>query len=168
MTGIAIFMIVQLLYIIRHIRLFEYHTKNQSQLKLIISIVSGLLIFSFNGYFIYYLWKILVQKGLFIPVLIYSIIISISLYIAILIFIYNKKYKTNTLFILSGMSFFYISDLNIIISLLFKGDYFTSYTRILIWIFYMPAILFLALSGYNWTYSSTSCRWCFEKPEIFV
>jgi hypothetical protein len=171
-VGIGIFLFVQIVYIVRHARGFVWN-KNE--------IISGLLVFGAIGAIFLYIQKGLREAGLFWPVLIYSLILAASLWLAIGT-IWRKFFpRTMDWFIAGGMFLFFLCDANVGLASSLAKDGMTlfysifeiqgevagpatnpvaieipyslrSIAGILVWLFYLPAQFLLALSGYTVAY----------------
>jgi hypothetical protein len=167
--GIGIFFFVQLIYIIRHVRGFSWNRKE---------IISGLIVSVAIGSIFVYIQNGLREAGFFWPVLIYSLILAASLWLAIGT-IWRKFFpRTMDWFIAGGMFLFFLCDLNVGLASSLQKDGMTlfysifeiqgeitgpatnpvaieipytlrSIVGILVWFFYLPAQFLLALSGYK-------------------
>lgn len=138
-VGILAFCIVQILYIIRHTENSGKKIRVKSLIAL--TLVPGvLLVISANMLF----------KGneLLIFGLIYACLLLISLYCALTV--YNKKLYSaaESASIAVGMTMFFLCDINVGLYALTDRLVF----GVLIWIFYAPSQLLLALSGFRATY----------------
>ncbi|MBE7440543.1 MAG: hypothetical protein HS115_18980 [Spirochaetales bacterium] len=134
-AGVSVFFLVQLVYILRHSRGFVWN-RNE--------IISGLIVLAVVGAIFFYIHPGLLEKGLFWPVLVYSLALGTSLWLA-LGTMWRKFFpRPASFFIAAGMLAFFLCDLSLGLS---SGP--DSRARILVWFFYLPAQLLLALSGYR-------------------
>jgi len=169
MIGIGVFVLVQIVYVIRHSRGFTW-TRNE--------IISGSIIYGTVALIFFFLREMLLAAGLFWPALLYTVILSGSLWMAIGT-VWRKFYpRTIDWFIVIGMSAFFLCDINagLFNSLkkdgmeLFYGLFsikgevigsghspvdvvipysLRSILGMLVWFFYLPAQFLLSLSGFQ-------------------
>lgn len=86
---------------------------------------------------------------LFILFIVYGIIKSLSLLTSFLSFKLKVFPKINRVLLLVGVICFYICDINVGLTMTFKGDSLGNLSSLLTWIFYTPALTLIALSGYD-------------------
>lgn len=168
-AGIGVFILVHLVYIVRHARGFTWNKKE---------IVSASITYGFIALVFLLLRETLSAAGLFWPALVYALILSTSLWLAIGT-IWRKFYpRTLDWFIAGGMLAFFLCDVNVGLFNAFKKDGMTlfysllairgevvgtgsspvaveipytlrSLIGILVWFFYLPAQFLLSLSGFR-------------------
>jgi hypothetical protein len=169
MIGIGVFVLVQIVYVIRHSRGLTW-TRNE--------IVSGSFIYGSVCVIFFFLREMLLAAGLFWPALFYTAILSGSLWMAIGT-VWRKFYpRTIDWFIVIGMSAFFLCDINAGLFNALKKDGMSlfyglfalkgevigsghspvdvaipyslrSILGMLVWFFYLPAQFLLSLSGYR-------------------
>lgn len=147
--GIILFCFVQLTYIVRHNR----GSDNVCKLSIIISSVIVVFLleviinnfnFGVNG----------VDKKLIMIGSMYSILLCCSVFTAWRTFSGKLYPKYSCYFISIGMTLFFLCDINVgvsgVISHVFiNGINIEAVSRFLVWIFYLPSQVLLALSGYK-------------------
>lgn len=146
-VGVLIFCFVQITYVIRHAGITK---KNM----IIINVLTFfILVFVVRlGTNIIHINNI--DRELLIIGCIYAILLVFSVYSAWKVF--NRKYYTSLscYLICIGMTLFLLCDINVAISALINnvfifGVNLKSVSRLLVWIFYLPSQVLLALSGYR-------------------
>ena len=141
--GVVIFCIVQIIYIFRFTRDLKSRTKIFSTV-LIIYII--LFITAFTAYKV-----VKFDLRLILICIFYGCLITTSLITGIRTLKTNYFPLYSSVLISIGMILFFMCDINVaLFNILQKsGSYFANIPRFLIWIFYLPAQVMLALSGYN-------------------
>lgn len=80
----------------------------------------------------------------------YAVLLGISLWIALANPGIGFFPKINSILIIIGMIFFFLCDINVGLSIALKQGIYRLYVNSTVWIFYTPALILLALSGYNY------------------
>lgn len=142
-AGIAVFFLVQLVYIVRHSQGFVWNRRE---------VISGLLTLGCVAGLFFHLYPGLVNAGLFWPVLLYALVLAASLWLAIGTVWRDFFPPRISFFIAGGMLLFFLCDLNVGLGAVLPDGELRSVVRILVWFFYLPAQLLLALSGFRVTY----------------
>lgn len=151
--GIFLFCFVQITYIIRHRRGVDKKNK-------FYKIIGFIVLFAFGSKMVIGNLKILnlgmnhIKENTIAIGAIYAVLLCYSLYTAFKTF-QGKVYTLySCFFICIGMTLFFLCDINVGISgivnnvFLFGIDV-ESVSRFLVWIFYLPSQILLALSGYK-------------------
>lgn len=151
--GVLFFCIVQLSYIKRHSRRIKDKRGNVIFVSMFFT-VNLLIVFTINNVSPLYLKGIDIK--LLLAVLIYFTLLTTSLIRAFSVLHDNYYNRTTKYFISIGMLLFFLCDINVGLYNIFQYDYiflkeytFKNTTGFLIWFFYAPSQLLLALSGYN-------------------
>lgn len=144
-VGVLIFCIVQIIYIFRFTRDLKSRNKIFSAI-LIIYIV--LLIIIFTNYKVGNFDLILTLICLF-----YGLLITTSLITGIRTLKTNYFPLYSSVMICIGMILFFLCDINVALFNIFKanGSCFASISGFLMWMFYIPSQVMLALSGYKFS-----------------
>jgi hypothetical protein len=141
--GIAVFCVVQVLYIIR------YYPKINIQKLLKLTLLFILLILSY---------KILIPKFnlLYTIALIYAIFLVKSVFYSFKVLTNNTLPKINSVMVSIGMALFFLCDINVAASTILYTINNTTFVQVinisefLIWFFYIPSQILLTLSGFLW------------------
>lgn len=149
-AGVFIFCFVQITYIIRHAGIFKKDVKIFS--ILIFAILVFIMILDTN---IIHINNI--SRGLLVIGCFYAILLIFSVYSAWKVFNRGIYTSLSCYLICIGMTLFLFCDINVAISGLINnvfifGVSLKSVSRFLVWIYYLPSQVLLALSGYR-TYS---------------
>lgn len=80
----------------------------------------------------------------------YAILVSISLWIALANSGIGFFPKINSNLITAGMIFFFMCDINVGLSIALEQGIYRLFANSTVWVFYTPALILLALSGYNY------------------
>ena len=141
--GVEIFCIVQIIYIFRFTRDLKSKTKIFSTILIIYIILS---ITAFTAYKV-----VKFDLRLILICIFYGCLITTSLIAGIRTLKTNYFSLYSSVLISIGMIMFFMCDINVaLFNILQKsGSYFANIPRFFIWIFYLPAQVMLALSGYN-------------------
>lgn len=140
--GIAIFGIMQVLLIIRHLMGI-----NASILKQRKQLVFYSIAFAISAIVLFMLYKPLTSKGMFLPVALYALLLIVSLCAA---------YTSKALLILThrqasfafwGMVLFVLCDITVGIGAAFNTNHWGILIRSTTGVFYTPALLLLIFSG---------------------
>lgn len=135
-VGVALFCIVQFIYIARYdIRHFNHMVK---ALFIILIILTSLYVFSYH--FIYR-FDIIILIALF-----YSVCICLSLFKSIKAMEMKIYPQINAGLVVWGMVLFLLCDINVALSYL---GIIEGLSQSLIWLFYIPSQIALSFSGYN-------------------
>jgi len=142
-AGVLIFCIVQMIYIFRFTQDLKSRTKIFSTM-LIIYMVLSIIVFTF-----YKVGKF--DLRLILICLFYACLVTRSLITGIRTLKTNYFPLFSSVLISIGMTLFFMCDINVaLFTFLKKGDsYIAIISGFLIWIFYLPAQVMLALSGYK-------------------
>ncbi len=134
--GVCAFILVQITYIVRHKQTYRVFKQNLLKIS----------IFYILFFLISFLFKPTnIQNSLYFISIIYGGLLIISFIIAINTINKHLYPKETSTMIALGMFLFVICDLNVgLFNILNHGPF-----EFLIWIFYFPSQLLLALSGYN-------------------
>lgn len=145
-TGIIFFMIVQTLFSIRHSRNISYFLRrnvNEKRKNIIPDILVLLLCIAIPAVIVLY-----VKSEKTTPVmLVYGAFLIFSVYSGWMTFCRGFFPKRNCLLIAIGLTLFFCCDVNVGLSAILPQ----SVAHNLVWIFYTPALLLLAFSGYGST-----------------
>ena len=87
----------------------------------------------------------------------YAILLSISLWVAISSSIIGAFPNINSKLISTGMILFILCDINVGLSMSLRQGTTHIFIDSIIWIFYTPALLLIALSGYDYTKIKNRC-----------
>jgi len=134
-AGVGVFLLVQIVYMVRHSRGFAWNRKEVWSLLLILGLCAAVF---------FRMSADLEEKGLFLPVLVYSLALALSLWLAIGTFWRKFFPRTMDFFIAYGMIAFFFCDLSVALASLER-----SFAAQLVWFFYLPAQFLLALSGFR-------------------
>lgn len=137
-SGISVFCIVQIIYILRHSRNIILSKRNIALFFSEGIFVLGLVIMLNIPFY--------EKKALYIIALMYSILLVTSVGMAFGTIKRGFYSKTNSYFILIGMILFLLCDINVGLYHIGKIQ---NISGILIWFFYLPSQLLLSLSGYK-------------------
>lgn len=149
--GIFFFSLVQITYIIRH-SLME----NKKHKNLIFFIVSLTIVLTVSLRI-----KITsIEKDLIISALIYASLLTTSLYCAVSTITRGKYPKRSSWIIALGMFLFFMCDLNVGLYNILEEGNIKFFLGFLIWLFYIPSQLLLALSGFNIQYLEEIFKKC--------
>lgn len=142
-AGVLIFCIVQIIYIFRFTRDLKSRTKIFSRM-LIIYILLSIIVFTF-----YKVGKF--DLRLILICLFYACLVTTSLITGIRTLKTNYFPLYSSVLISIGMTLFFMCDINVALVTFLKkdGSYIAIISGFLIWIFYVPAQVMLALSGYK-------------------
>lgn len=151
-VGIFFFLICQIFLIFRNGQNLKQNLISIQKKDLYKLIVSGVVIF---------VVLLLLIAGIFYPALkftnflfimfIYGMTLSISLWVGLASYFLNLFPRKNSLMILIGMICFFVSDFLVGIHLVMKHDTFVwLLANSFVWVLYNPAIILLALSGYDY------------------
>jgi len=140
--GVLIFCIVQIIYILRYTRDLKSRVKIFSALLIIYIVLSVIAFTAYKaGKF---------DLRLILICLFYSCLLTTSLITGIRTLKTNYFPLYSSVLISIGMSLFFMCDINVALFNIFRsGNHISIISGILIWIFYVPAQVMLALSGYN-------------------
>lgn len=151
--GVLFFCIVQLSYIKRHSKETKDKRNNIILISLLLLVNFFIIFITNNSSFLYL--KDIDRKLLFIAVVYFSLLVT-SLIRAFFVLKSDYYSDASKYFIFIGMILFFLCDINVgVYNVLrfmsgFPKDYFLkNVTGFLIWFFYAPSQLLLALSGYN-------------------
>ena len=158
LLGIAIFSLCQILLIYRNgFGLVDFFRKREwvkYKKNLVIYSVIALLIGIISLCFLFR--PILKGNSLFYAFIVYAIFLCLSFWTAWVSHLINKLSRLNTYMIAAGMTLFVLCDLTVGLNLALSAIEKTAKTEFvwmisssLTWMFYTPALVFLALSGYN-------------------
>lgn len=142
-VGVSIFCIVQIIYIFR----FTRHLISRSKIFisiLIIYILLCLIVFTFHKAYNF-------DLKLSLLCLLYGCLITTSLITAIRTFKAKFFPLYASVMISTGMVLFFMCDVNVLLFNILEqsGSYFAGVCGFLIWLFYLPGQVMLALSGYK-------------------
>lgn len=143
--GIAVFMIVQTLLIIRHAEGFSLkvnHASNGKRIRLF-QIISALLIY-IPGFIAVLILKDK-KPDMIIEIAVYALFVTTSTWMGLNVLTRDTFPKTNRHLIATGMMLFLCCDISVGIMTFAKSTVATA----LVYVFYAPALLLLAFSGYK-------------------
>lgn len=140
--GIAIFGIMQVLLIIRHLMGVTTSVLKQKKQLVFYSIA-----FAISGIVLFMLYKPLTNKGMFIPVALYALLLIVSLCAAYTSKALSILTHRQSNFVFWGMVLFVLCDITVGIGADFSTTNWGILVRSTTGIFYTPALLLLALSG---------------------
>ncbi|TXT54016.1 MAG: putative YhhN-like protein [Promethearchaeota archaeon] len=149
--AVGIFGIIQFLLIWRNGQgLVPYfrNLKERKRFSYSFSIAITILIIELLLFFMI-LFPNLQGNPLFPIISTYAILLGISLWVGWMALTTKKFPKKNAIFIVLGMSFFFIADFLVGLNLSLPFNITRVITHYLTWIFYTPALLCIALSHYN-------------------
>lgn len=150
-AGIGIFMIVQTLLIIRHSEGYKFEFKDHSKQAIhhkIFKVLTAILIYVPGACVVAYLHPQLEQKHLSVVVAIYAFMVTTSTWMGLGVLERDTFPKTNRILIAVGMSFFLFCDITVGIMTVEQGAL-KEIATALVYVFYTPALLLLAFSGYK-------------------
>ena len=136
--GVVFFCIVQSIYIIRHSR----KTVLTSSYYFVVSVILTIMIFSPSFIHIYKFDQVL-KSILFL----YGGLLLISTFTAIRTTWFDKYPRSGSYKVATGSVLFMLCDINV--ALFNTSSSFSNISGFLIWLFYFPSQVFLALSGYK-------------------
>ncbi len=152
-AAIVFFVICQILLIIRNgngLRNKLQITKDIStRRKLVFSGAGIMVVLILIITFVFY--PILKLSAFFFIFILYGLIVSISLWIGLVDYILDLFPKKNSLMIGIGMICFFVSDIFVGLNIVLKPSSLQLLVSSLIWILYIPAIMLLAFSCYNYS-----------------
>lgn len=143
-AGGILFIIAVTLLILRHSQFFIFlkeHTLSR--------ILIGLLFYSLIIIIVVVFYRQLIEKELLLLTIIYGSFVMVSLWTAWTVVFYKLYNPVNAWIIAIGMTSFFGMELTGQFYNL-KLPYLTDIGFVLSWTFYVPALVLLALSGYNW------------------
>lgn len=146
-VGVLLFCFVQITYIIRHAGILKNNIKIFGSLIFVILVFVMILdtnIIHIN----------IISRELLIIGCIYAILLISSVYSAWRVFNRGSYTSLSCYLICIGMTLFFLCDINVAISALINnvfifGVSLKGVSRFLVWIYYLPAQVLLALSGYR-------------------
>mgnify|MGYP006278184347 CR=1 FL=1 len=150
--GVISFALTQILLIWRNgsgiMEYFQNTNKKEQYTKAVLTgaVVVGIMIILY----LFVIYPVLSKSPLFLLISVYAILLSISLWMALMSIHINYFEKKNAFLIAIGMSFFFIADFLVGFNLSLEIGIERVITHYLTWIFYLPALLLLALSSYQW------------------
>ncbi len=148
--GVGMFAVCQTLLIIRNSSGLSsklFHGSQEQKKKLVwsgLAIMFTLLVFPFL------FASLITSYRTFIVVYLYGIILSISLWAGLTSRILALLPKRNSIMVAAGMMCFYCCDLLVGLDAIMKAGTLWLLINSLIWIFYIPALVLLALSCYRY------------------
>jgi hypothetical protein len=146
-AGIALFFATQILLVIRNlsgIRSFLSSRGKQMSKAVLIFCAVALLDFIV----IRFVFKpLLAGNTMFGFIAAYSAVLSLSLYAALLAPLIGFFEMRSALFVATGMICFFLCDLTVGLRISFSDDFLRTIVTSLTWVFYLPALLLIALSG---------------------
>ena len=87
---------------------------------------------------------------LLLVVYIYSFVLSVSLFSAIMVWDLNLIYQKNLSMIAIGMVLFYLTDIVVAIKIGISDEYIKNLLLLIIWLLYPIAIFFISISVYSY------------------
>lgn len=151
--GMFLFCFVQMIYIVRHRRGIKKKYKLYIIIVTIILITSVCKLVTSNMGITNLEYNRINEKLIMIGC-VYSVLLTCSLYTAWKTFNGNFYPRYSCVLISIGMTLFFLCDINVAISgiasnIIVKGIDVESFSKFLVWIFYLPSQVLLALSGYR-------------------
>lgn len=143
MGGVS-FIISVSIFTLRHGRFFAFLRERFIQRLLL-----GLLFFLPLAGMIVVFFRELVQTNLLILTVVYGSIVILSLWTGVAASLYSLFPFPNSIFITLGMIFFFLMELTGQFYNL-KVPYLTEAGFVLSWVFYVPSLVLISLSGYNY------------------
>lgn len=148
-TGMALFFITQIFLVVRNgSGILSFVSSGGKNLILAAGLSAAALMLD-----------IAVIKFLFMPMLagspmlsyyiVYSTALTLSMYIALLAPFAGSFKRKNALLITAGMICFFICDLTVGVRIAAADEYLRTFATSLTWVFYLPALVCIALSGYD-------------------
>jgi len=143
--GIAAFLINHIFLIVRNFRFKknEQFTKRSYVILFVIFVIMVIADYKFYPLFSYNIYLLLV-------VYIYSFVLSVSLFSAIMVWDLNLIYQKNLSMIAIGMVLFYLTDIVVAIKIGISDDYINNLLLLIIWLLYPIAIFFISISVYSY------------------
>lgn len=139
--GIGVFMIVQTLLIIRHAEGFSL--KGGDKKTHLFQIISALLIYIPGAVTVIIINKI--EPTMIIEIAVYALFVTTSTWMGLNVLTRDTFPKTNRHLIAAGMMLFLCCDISVGVMTFAKSTVATT----LVYVFYAPALLLLAFSGYK-------------------
>ncbi len=145
LVGAALSIVAHFVLIIRHAKGFQFLRKEEGFFRKF-----GFALAFYLPVIVIFLMLIpfLNKVGQFWPSLIYAIILTTSLWVAWEAFRHHLFPRTNTWLIALGVTFWFVCELVGVVHNIEIG-FFSTLAMNLTWHFYMPAILLLAFSGFD-------------------
>ena len=147
--GIVVFLIAQILMVVRLEKVFASIDFSLPQNKRY-SIITGIFILLIGSSLVVQFGSLKSESVPFVLILIYGCIISASVWAAMQVQIGNVYPETNKSLIMFGMIFFYLGDAAVGFMLVITSQVTYMIVTSLVWMFYTPALVLLALSSYNY------------------
>ncbi len=151
-VGILFFSFVQLLLIFRNSYGMREKIKSEGDHHLRKSLfINTILVTTFFLLILLNLINMYLEDDMLLfTMLLYSLMISLSLWAAIANYLLRLFPNINSIMIALGMIFFVLCDINVGLSLILPKSLIKTISSNLIWIFYTPALTLLALSSYKY------------------
>lgn len=149
-VGIIVFFFAQSLLIYRNsIYIYSCYSFKETLDKKSCSFLLVLMIL-LSTYLIF-INRNLTEPYLFILFVLYGIVKSLSLFIAVISYRLKVLERINGLLLLLGVIAFYLCDINVGITMVMDESLIKDISGFLIWLFYTPALTMIGLSGYDFT-----------------
>ena len=150
-AGIVLFFLVQILLFIRHISGFGTWVKRGERGRPVLtfvlitgSVIAAVLILH---YLIFH--PLFTGKDIYPLVVAYSSVLGLSLVSALCVPFTGKFHPLNGIVIAFGMTMFFLCDCTVGVRMAADDPMVRTLATSLTWVFYMPALVSLALSGYD-------------------
>lgn len=148
--AIIIFGVVQSLLILRDGTGFNRFFKSSSTYNKLLVIFSGIIVFIvLSILFRYFLYSYITSKLELYALSTYGFLVGCSFFIAWVSLKIRYFPKINSIFIALGMTFFLLCDFTVGVTILFNHNIYRTIASYLTWVFYTPALVLIALSGYK-------------------
>lgn len=159
-AGIVLFFLVQILLCVRHLSGFRKWMRNgeggRPVLTLILiagSVAASVMVLH---YLIFH--PLFSGKGMYPLIIAYSSVLGLSLLSALCVPFVGEFNPVNGIVIAAGMTMFFLCDCTVGVRMAADDPMVRTLATSLTWVFYMPALVLLALSGYDLKKISSTAR----------
>ena len=150
-AGIVLFFLVQILLCVRHMSGFGKWLRNREGRRpartLILITVSVSASVMILHYLIFH--PLFSGKDMYPLIIAYSSVLGLSLLSALCVPFVGKFHPVNGIVIAVGMTMFFLCDCTVGVRMAADDPMVRTFATSLTWVFYMPALVLLALSGYD-------------------
>ncbi|KUO70188.1 MAG: hypothetical protein APF77_03870 [Clostridia bacterium BRH_c25] len=148
--GVGIFTVCQTLLIVRNSTGLKYKLKHASHIQKKRLIISGFILMLILAVFSFMFASLIKLCSAFIAAYLYGIVLSISLWAGLAANTLELLPKRNSVMVAVGMICFYCCDVLVGLDAVMEAGLPWLWANSLIWIFYIPALVLLALSCYRY------------------
>lgn len=151
--AIVIFGVVQSLLILRNGTGLRGFFKSSSTYDKLLVIFSGIIVFIvLSTLFRYFLYPYITSKLELYALSTYGFLVGYSFFIAWVSLKVRYFPIINSILVAIGMTFFLLCDFTVGVTILLNHDIYRTIASYLTWVFYTPALVLIALSGYKLTF----------------